>query len=650
LKRSCNLAPRRGASFGFSGGQPLFEGILKPQNYSEPSNKIPQNEMEDDNNMRKILAVCIAMVMILMGFSVTPSVSAHTEDEPFVTDLIAGGGNPKSAIDAGDILIWNDKEYLYVEYMTEGTWVITETHLDVELDADLIPQKNGNPRPGHFEFNTVHDPPVTEYTYVIELLWEPETQVYIAAHAVVLDSAQTITEIELTNWGRSTESPYHIAYSYSVGGAVSAGFNLPIDPYQVVWNDGQYSSHPPQAGIDYATWKQWYSSCGAPYETRHFTASVELPGEVNLDHVDDVILYSPYRSGDILPINDNIYVRLNGNDIGHKGVVYGASYTTPRSLIPGSDGWYVPGSFPMGAMYLQSGTNQFDFVTEETCSWGGMERLEMKVAWHQEETGWGAGPDFPGKNWAMYIEYEIQEIPDIIYFPGPGPEGNAYIGYEDRAGGDFDYNDFGMNMYVMETYVGGYLREIYLEFTAVINRAGDVHDIYIERAINGDFDYSIYRSDTYGTREVAPGTYSDNGELEVILFDTARWPNSYWQVMGQWIVITVTIPETNTLNPYVDPGTITPPRWDLNPIFAFYDPFMVDRSIGYAQRHIENTQYTTKWGDAYPGIEVPYILVVPYTNWPAPGESVTVTGPYPYFDEYYRTKDSTYSNWFIPSP
>ncbi|MHA2103877.1 MAG: vWA domain-containing protein [Candidatus Hodarchaeales archaeon] len=105
---------------------------------------------------------------------------------PFVTDLIAGGGNPKSAIDAGDVIIWNDQDNLYVTYNTTDGWYMTETHLQVADSLDGIPQtKKGNPIPGKFEYKDYFDPGIQTYTYSIPWTWDPGTNLYIAAHAVV---------------------------------------------------------------------------------------------------------------------------------------------------------------------------------------------------------------------------------------------------------------------------------------------------------------------------------------------------------------------------------------------------------------------------------------------------------------------------------
>jgi hypothetical protein len=107
-----------------------------------------------------------------------------TEGDPFVTTLFAG-----QDIDVGTVSVWNDEDYLYVEYVVDTEyWCLTETHLHVAIPPENIPQKKGNPIPGKFDYKSEHDC-VTNYTYEIPLTWAPDTQLSIAAHAVVCQRA-----------------------------------------------------------------------------------------------------------------------------------------------------------------------------------------------------------------------------------------------------------------------------------------------------------------------------------------------------------------------------------------------------------------------------------------------------------------------------
>jgi len=332
----------------------------------------------------------------------------HTVDDPQVIDLLAG-----QTIDVGDVLVWNDGDYLYVRYViTDSDWCLTETHLQVATSLDGIPQtKTGNPKPGQFEENDEHDC-VTEVEYkynLIERGWSLDQNLSIAAHAVVKNLTVIESEIQTYDWGRSTESPEGVLFGSSLGSAVDAGFVLPINSLQIVWNIDEYQEISGTTTDEfYATWDQWHGGPNETFEVRHFQAFFDIPEEINLDYVDDVKIYSPYYTAEDIPINDNLYVKLNDNYVGEKGTSYPGSTQGPSSSIPYTDGWYSSGSFITGGGYLIHGQNKLDFVAEEYWWWGGMSKLDVKILWHETETAWADGFGFPGKNWATYFTYGVQ--------------------------------------------------------------------------------------------------------------------------------------------------------------------------------------------------------------------------------------------------
>lgn len=75
---------------------------------------------------------------------------------------------------------------LVVEYSLDAGFSMSETHLHIATTLDGIPQKNGNPIPGQFEYKQDHDPKIDGYTYTIpwDDAWDG-INLYIAAHAVV---------------------------------------------------------------------------------------------------------------------------------------------------------------------------------------------------------------------------------------------------------------------------------------------------------------------------------------------------------------------------------------------------------------------------------------------------------------------------------
>jgi hypothetical protein len=115
------------------------------------------------------------------------------------TALIAGQNIP-----VGTVAVENDGQYLYVTYQTEGDWLITETHLDVATrPEDLKQTPKGNPIAGRFAYKSEHQPGVTTVTHTIDLAaWPPGTQLYLAAHSVVVSAFGSETA-----WGEGMDFP-----------------------------------------------------------------------------------------------------------------------------------------------------------------------------------------------------------------------------------------------------------------------------------------------------------------------------------------------------------------------------------------------------------------------------------------------------------
>ena len=255
------------------------------------------------------------------------------------------------------------------------------------------------------------------------------------------------------------------------------------------------------------------------------------------------------------------------------------------------------------------------------------------------ETAWGEGDRFNQRgNWGMYFSYEPCDSGIVT----------SYIGYEDRASGfDFDYNDFGMDLTVVETYDDDVLTQIDMTFIARVNLADAFSDIHIKRILEGDWTYTLTRPDhTAAGTEALPATdVAGSGDFDVILFDTENWPNDPGQMMGQTVEITINLLTNDNTVSDINPA----PRWDLDNDFSMYDPYLYNRTQ-------DNTVNITHWltptssagdlSDLPKDYEVPSILVVPEENWDHPGEGVPIVTPYPDFDDYYRTMSPTYADWY----
>jgi hypothetical protein len=134
--------------------------------------------------MKKLFNIAVVLAFL---FALVPTVGfAHTEDDPLVVNLLAG-----QTEDIGDIKVWNDGEYLYVQFLSDSCMI--ETHLHVATDLNNIPQtKKFNPIPGQFDYSTFHGCS-KDYTYMLPLGdWGIDTPLFIAAHAS-LGAEETMT-------------------------------------------------------------------------------------------------------------------------------------------------------------------------------------------------------------------------------------------------------------------------------------------------------------------------------------------------------------------------------------------------------------------------------------------------------------------------
>jgi hypothetical protein len=158
----------------------------------------------EEVTVKKILHLGIALAFLLALVPV--GAMAHTEGDPYVTDLLAG-----QDMDVGDVLVWNDGVNLYVKYAVDDPWCLTETHLHVSDSPDGIPHTNkGNPIPGKFNYGD-DNLDCVDFWGPIEIPlngWEIGTELYIAAHAVVLSSIEGCYE---TVWqiGEVEADPYN---------------------------------------------------------------------------------------------------------------------------------------------------------------------------------------------------------------------------------------------------------------------------------------------------------------------------------------------------------------------------------------------------------------------------------------------------------
>jgi len=360
--------------------------------------------------MKKIVPVAVILALLLA--LIPAAAMAHTADDPYVTDLIAGGGNPASAIDAGDVLVWNDATYLYVKYVTVDGWCMTEAHLAVTTALNSIPQKNGNPIPGKFKYGLEFANCQGEYTYQIplsEVDGNSATDLYIAAHAAVrkavsfeqpnLDSFAAALPEQVTF---TVQYPYIGAPSFFPATTVSGGTML----------DGTYDGW--SIDTDHVLYpsKLYLANVYSSYETLP-DGLVEHPENldlfnwiINQDFVGQISPgdNKPYSYGDVERAIWTLLEDVVKNPPApwsqtHVDEIIAAAYANGEGFQPGCNDRLMVilqpvAEYPAPAYWLKM---IIAIGLGLPCT-----------PTYQSETAWAAGSNFPGANWAMYFNYTIQ--------------------------------------------------------------------------------------------------------------------------------------------------------------------------------------------------------------------------------------------------
>jgi hypothetical protein len=360
--------------------------------------------------MKKLFYLLIPVSLVL---ALLPTAGfAHTADVPFTTDLMAGQN-----IDAGDVLVWNDADNLYVQFVTSGDWCITETHLATGASVDDIPTtKKDNPIPGQFFYSSQYAPyPCVDAPdpYVIPLgSWSAGDDVYVAAHAEVVRPVDGCYEQE-----------WQIGY---VEDQTCAGGLFTNYANEFNWKkanaDGDYVDPVGDCELGPGL------SDDAPSFTNPFIVGTtpldEFPYNSNKSRGYATNFDVQWSGG--LPFGGMLTVSWSpGASAMEKKVVSDgfppAIFAATGSNTPGA-GWFVD-KYPLvehsvAVNPLTPGVHTINFEhTQGDGTFWDWIRLEKPC--EQWETAWGKGANFDGNNWGMYFIYTVQPVcPEIINTSG----------------------------------------------------------------------------------------------------------------------------------------------------------------------------------------------------------------------------------------
>ena len=320
-------------------------------------------------------------------------------DDAHVVDALRLTGIPVSSYnliagqhdDVGDVLVWDDDTSLFVKYVTDDA-CLNEVHLEAASDLDGIPQtKKGNPIPGQFsEFGDYSSSScVTESdTFVLPL----NACNYIAAHAEVFvfgGSNSTNIVYELINPGAETGD----MTGWDFSGPVRAIDVRPESCGDVYPRSGEYffdmTEYPASDG------SMWQEVDVASYAGALYKAGGWVQTELYPDVTKTGITENDYGEL-IVTFKDIDGFELSSVSSGPIG--------NPVCGDPNGDlyaSFQIEGYIPDGAVsavyqlkgYLVGGSYVNVFYDD----------LFFDIA--LDETAWGEGTEFDGKNWAMYFTY-----------------------------------------------------------------------------------------------------------------------------------------------------------------------------------------------------------------------------------------------------
>lgn len=369
--------------------------------------------------MRKPFGLTISLAVVLALFFV--AASAHADIYP----LIAGQNGL-----VGIVEVTNDAGGLHVKY-TLFNAEMEESHLHVGESSDDFPLTgSGNPKIGKFDYSTKHNPPVPWFQYDIPVVDLPgEGPYFIAAHAVVCGTDGEITDAVIGDL--ELEATANI-WQLPIQSGVFCPSGDPASTFVVDILDGPFAGN----------YDGWCIQFGDP--------------AVNANGV-PVLLYRDLNMAVLDCILNNVeeYLALD-HPASAGGLTYdiGVPFPPPDRQLYDTNNtaicvWHVQWVIwdQIGALALgnppanwnnMSNDNKRkilylkDIVEAASCELECGDVIAIVVEPTDPtlqdvvipvpipcldgcETAWGAGTEFEGRSWAMYIEY----TPDVLAPPAP---------------------------------------------------------------------------------------------------------------------------------------------------------------------------------------------------------------------------------------
>ena len=348
----------------------------------------------------------IPMLGLALACVAVPSRANET-----VTRLIAGGGNPKSAIDVGRVIVTEADGKLCIRYeIDDADWCLTEVHLEVKTSLAEIPQARGNPIPGRFTYKADLDC-ADGWEQCIEITWREGTELFIAAHGVVEggcklapvnpespcpDLPEGIVNIVVQNPGLGFGMPSYFDLNLSNAGDL----------------DGMYDAWCITTKRTIRTGKVYDGLMICTYDPEFQIADlVQYPGNIDLVNclLNQELIgqpssggYGNYTFGDFqtaiwLLLEDDPVARGNMGSVDEDRVweLVAMAGDCGDDFVPGCDQFVGVVIVPVD----EAGNISQPVIISLP--------VPCVPTDCTSETAWGEGPTFPGRNWFMYFNHTI---------------------------------------------------------------------------------------------------------------------------------------------------------------------------------------------------------------------------------------------------
>ncbi|MDC7993655.1 hypothetical protein [Altibacter sp. HG106] len=158
--------------------------------------------------MKNLSIVCFLAIGVLFSCSTEESAPIDTQEANFTrtafdefcyeTPLIAG-----KHTEVGRVQVVYTNGEVQVQYVTDGDWILEETHLFAGACDDMPVNGGGNPKIGKFPLHGNHSGSTQTVAYGLDTSDFPEC-ICVAAHAVVRNAASNQRE---TAWGDGITFP-----------------------------------------------------------------------------------------------------------------------------------------------------------------------------------------------------------------------------------------------------------------------------------------------------------------------------------------------------------------------------------------------------------------------------------------------------------